>query len=85
MSYDVVWGPRAEAMLADIWLAAEDRAAVSSASAWLDAQLARSPLMLGESRESSVRRVAYYRPIGIEFEVVEDDKRVVVQGVFAAE
>lgn len=84
MNYEVVWGPVAEQMLAAVWLATVDRGAVTRASSWLDRQLAVDPLRLGESRESSVRRVAFRPPIGIEFEVIEDDKRVIVQGVFAA-
>ncbi len=82
MSYEVVWGPRAEGMLADAWLDAFDRNAVTEAAANLDLQLAHDPLRLGESRTSSVHRVAYFLPLGVEFEVVEDDKRVIVQGVF---
>ena len=82
MSYEVVWGPRAEGMLATAWLDASDRNAVTYAAAGLDAQLADDPLRLGESRKSSVHRVAYFTPLGVEFEVVEDDKRVIVQGVF---
>jgi len=84
MKYQVTWGPRAEEMLTDIWLVAADRKAVTQASHWLEQQLAFKPLELGESRASSVQRVAFRPPLGIEFEVIEHDKRVVVQGVFAA-
>ena len=82
MKYEVVWGPRAEGMLATAWLDAFDQIAVTEAAASLDSQLAHDPLRLGESRTSSVHRVAYFPPLGVEFEVVEDDKRVIVQGVF---
>jgi hypothetical protein len=67
----------AEAELAAVWLAAADRMAVTSAAAWLDDHLARLPLQIGESRASSVYRLAFHSPLGIEFEVIEDDKRVV--------
>ncbi|CAN5197739.1 hypothetical protein BH10PLA2_BH10PLA2_23800 [soil metagenome] len=83
MRYDVRWGPRAEQMLAAIWLAADDRQAVTRATTWFDDQLARSPLGFGESRTSSVHRLAYFALLGIEFEVIEDDKRVIVQAVFS--
>ena len=82
MKYQVIWLPIAEAELATVWLASSSRKAVTTAAAWLDARLSRSPLTLGESRDSSVHRVAFRPPIGIEFEVIEDDKRVIVQGVF---
>ena len=82
MSYEVIWQQITEQELAAAWLAATDRNAVTHAAASLDGQLAHDPLRLGESRTSSVHRVAYFLPLGVEFEVVEDDKRVIVQGVF---
>jgi hypothetical protein len=82
MRYEVRWDARAEAELAAVWLAAADRLAVTRAATWFDDQLARSPLQLGESRASSVHRLAFYSPLGIEFEVIQDDKRVVVRAVF---
>jgi hypothetical protein len=84
MRYEVIWYHKAEAELAAVWLGAADRNAVSRAAATLDGYLTRAPLELGESRASSVQRVAFEPPIGIEFEIIEDDKRVIVQGVFAA-
>lgn len=84
MRYQVLYRPVAEQELATIWLASPDRNAVTRAAGLLEQALTRSPLTLGESRSSSVHRVAFHAPIGIEYEVIEDDKRVVVQGVFAA-
>jgi hypothetical protein len=84
MKYQVQWDARAERELAALWLAAADRQAVTRAATWFDDQLARSPLELGESRASSVHRTAFHAPLGIEFEVIEDDKRVIVQAVFGA-
>jgi hypothetical protein len=83
MKYQILWDSTAEDELTAIWLAAADRTAVTRASAWLDLRLAIHPLELGESRASSVQRVAFHPPLGIEFEVIEDDKRVIVQGEFA--
>ena len=84
MRYQILWGPIAEQLLAAIWLASSDRNSIAHAAAWFDVQLATNPLSLGESRSSSVHRVAFHGPIGIEFEVIEDDKRVIVRAVFAA-
>ncbi|HVK11391.1 MAG TPA: hypothetical protein VM597_21660 [Gemmataceae bacterium] len=78
MKYQVVWDRLAEEELAAIWLAASDRNAVTRASEWLERRLAVNPLDLGESRRSSVERIGFYPPLGIEFEVIEDDLRVVV-------
>ena len=83
MKYEVLWDARAESDLAAVWLAAADRQAVGRAATWFDYHLARSPLQLGESRKSTVHRLAFFAPLGVEFEVIEDDKRVIVQAVFA--
>ena len=83
MNYRVTWNPPAEGDLAAIWVAAVDRRAVTDAAAQIDALLAYAPLALGESRTSSVHRVVYHDQLGVEYEVIEDDKRVIVQAVFA--
>lgn len=70
-------------MLADIWLASSDRVAVTEAVARFDHSLTWNPLQIGESRPSSIYRVSYDPPIGIEFEVIADDQRVIVQADFA--
>jgi len=82
MNYQVEWTAEAENDLAALWTAATDRNAVTEASAWLDAPLMTDPLHFGEPWASSVHRIAVDEPIGIEFEVIEDDKRVIVHGVF---
>lgn len=81
--YQLVWTTTAEEQLAAVWMAAANRTAVAAAADWLEQRLTRAPLQLGRPRSSSVQRVAYRAPLGVEFEVIEDDKRVVVQGVFA--
>lgn len=81
--YTVIWQTVAENELAELWLAASDRRAITLAASTIDTTLSVRPLRLGESRASSVQRIVYQAPLGIEFEVVEDDKRVIVQGVFS--
>ena len=83
MKYHVEWDERAEAELAAVWTAAADRDAVTAAVAWFDYRLEYVPLQLGRRRTASVNRVAWHDGLGIEFEVIEDDKRVIVQAVFA--
>ena len=84
MRYTVEWGPRSLDMLAAVWLASNDRAAVTAAGHWFDRELARDPLRLGESRESPLVFVAFYGPLGIVYEVVPDDYLVLVQAAFAS-
>jgi hypothetical protein len=83
MSYRVEWTVEAENDLAVRWNTAGDRNTVTAAAQWLDEHLERDPLHFGEPWTSSVHRIAIRDPIGIEFEVIEDDKRVIVHGVFA--
>jgi hypothetical protein len=46
-------------------------------------QLATDPLRFGTPIDSSIHRVGSFDVLGIEFEVIEDDKRVIVHGAFA--
>ena len=82
MKYVVVWPDEIAQELAAVWLAAADPSASAASTHRLEQLLERDPLHTGESRGSSVNRVAFDRPVGIAFEVVEDDKRVVVRNVF---
>ena len=82
MNYRVQWIPAAEGQLASVWAAATDRHAVTAASTWLDRELARDPLNLGESRESPLVYVAFRSPLGVVYEVVPDDYLVLVATVF---
>ena len=84
MKYTVGWVPIAEQELAAIWPASADREAVTRAAHQLDQRLRIIPLSVGESRQSSVRRVAFELPLAIEFEVIEDDKKVRVLAVARA-
>jgi plasmid stabilization system protein ParE len=83
MTYRLIWTPAAENDLAAVWLAAADRPAVNRAADELDRVLARTPLGVGVARRSSVHRVAFFEGVGVEYEVIEDDKKVLVQAVFA--
>ena len=86
MSYAVFWVPSAEQDLAAAWLGSADRNAVTRAAFRLEQHLLIDPLHSGvASRQLSVQRVAYEAPVGIEFEVVEDDKKVRVLTVWLME
>ncbi len=76
MNYTVTWTQETEDGLAAAWLAAADRDAVAAAAHRLDSALKRGPINFGESRASSVVRIAIGLPLGIEFEIIEDDKKV---------
>jgi hypothetical protein len=77
MNYTVVWKAPAKKRLAEIWLAAADRSAVSHAADEIDARLRRSPLDEGESREAE-HRIAFIAPLAVEYSGSEPDRLVSV-------
>jgi plasmid stabilization system protein ParE len=82
VNYRVLWRRIARNQLADIWLAATDRAAVSAAAHRVDKLLSRDPVGCSESRDPG-RRVAIVEPLTVFFRIVEDDKKVIVVTVRA--
>lgn len=81
MSYTVVWEPVAQNDLADIWVNAPDRAAVSAASNTIDAILRIDPYSNSESR-SGATRVLFVPPLAVAFDVSEPDRLVTVWSVW---
>jgi hypothetical protein len=82
MKYQVDWNAQALNDLNDIWLDSPDRNAVTRASAELDAALTANPLRMGVPLESSVHRLAFRPPLAIEYDVIEDDRKVKVRAVY---
>lgn len=83
MNYAVAWTPGAEQELVAVWVAATDRNAVTLASHQLDEDLARDPYGRGVERNSPANRTAVELPLGIDYEIIEDDKKVRVLRVWA--
>jgi len=82
MPYTVEWVSPAEAELASVWLAAADQLAVTNAVASLERRLEVQPLRCGKPRTVSVNRQDFEPPLGIDFTVIEDDKKVIVLAVW---
>jgi hypothetical protein len=83
MSYTVDWSEAALDELAAVWTAAVDQAAVTASSHNLDQNLARDPYAVGFARNAPVNRTATDWPLGIDYEIVEDDKKVRVLRVWS--
>jgi hypothetical protein len=81
MKYSVVWLKAAQDLLADIWVHAPDRSAVTAASNLIDVLLARDPFADSESREGN-DRVMWAKPLGVAYTVSDDDCRVTVWAVW---
>ena len=78
-----MWKPSAEQDLASAWLAATDRQAMTMAANYIDRLLADDPESLGDVRFDTVRTLVEF-PLGVEFEVVEQDRIVWVLAAWDA-
>ena len=77
------WQLLADLSFADLilWAPAKDRSAVTAAANRIDVLLRSDPLSCGESRGGS-SRVFFVPPLGVDFEVHEDDRLVTVLAVW---
>ena len=80
MKFTVVWVPSAADRLADLWIEAEDREAIASATNQIDKLLKSDPSQQGESRLGS-RRILIVPPLIVAIEIHEPDRVVKVLGV----
>lgn len=81
MKFTVVWLPRAERELAELWERSTDRAGVTRAVDRTDRLLSSFPDRVGEGRPDQ-RRLLFDGPLGILFRVSEDDRLVQVISVW---
>jgi hypothetical protein len=81
MRYTVVWKPAAEAELAELWISAADKHAIAAAANEIDVRLRLAPHSVGESRSGTIR-VWFAGPIGVTYEIVQDDYLVRVLDVW---
>jgi hypothetical protein len=82
MKYTVEWIPPAEDELTALWTTAPDQAMVTAVVQRLEQLLSLDPYRVGESRQSSVSRVVLAPPVGLSFDIIEDDKKVLVLSVW---
>jgi mRNA-degrading endonuclease RelE of RelBE toxin-antitoxin system len=80
MKYTVLWSTGAENQLAEIWLTAADRQAVTQAQAEIDHELSRNPLQKATHVAEGLYRLRI-APLQILFELSEPDRRVRVVAV----
>ncbi|MBV9123918.1 MAG: hypothetical protein JO112_11220 [Planctomycetes bacterium] len=83
MKFTVLWKPSKEQNLAAIWMGAQDRNAVTSAAHTIDKLLSRNPESIGEVCFDMVRTLVI-PPLGVDFEVMEDDRIVYELSVWDA-
>ncbi len=84
MSYTVTWKRSAADQLAEIWMSAIDRRAVTAAADTLDAALRADPCQHGESR-GAASRVVIVPPLAVVYEVFEADRTVEILSIRSTE
>lgn len=82
MTYHVTLSTDGEQDQSAVFLASNDRPAVSQTVQELERKLSIDPLSAGESRESSVSRLDFVGPLGFTFDVVVDDAMVFVTAIW---
>ena len=78
--YSLAWLPAAEDELADLWVAAPDRQAVTAAQAAIDRMLARDPLGLGTAVAEGLLKITV-DPLTAYYEVDAARRHVTVSKV----
>jgi plasmid stabilization system protein ParE len=81
MSFRVFWSPHAEERLESILRAASHTFSLTLAAKQIDRYLAAIPGDFGESRYDTVR-VGFVPPLGVQFEVMDDVRTVIVYDVW---
>jgi hypothetical protein len=81
MAYRVFWTPNAEQKLSNILGRSRDASIVAAAAREFDSRLITAPTKVGESRIETLR-IGFERPLGFDFDVLEDVKTVIVLNVW---
>ena len=81
MKYRVFWSPNAEAQLEELLAQHHDEEGIASAAIEIDRNLADDPFGFSESRYDTVR-IAFVRPLGVQFEVLSDVRTAIVNFVW---
>jgi hypothetical protein len=82
MMYTVVWLKAAQDLLAALWLNAPDRREFTGAANAIDAQLRIDPYAYSESRGADDQRILIFPPVGVAFDVSDDDRLVTVYAIW---
>jgi hypothetical protein len=81
MSYRVFWSPHAEERLEALLQDARAMPEIADAARTIDQYLGSYPIEFGESRFDTVR-IGFVRPLGVQYELLEDVSTVIVYDVW---
>ena len=77
MQYRVFWAPYAEDEIEDLLRVSPDAVLIAAAAREIDQYLMTVPKDFGESRYEAMR-VGFVYPLGVQFEVIDDVRTVIV-------
>jgi hypothetical protein len=83
MKYTVSWSKESQSRLAELWMESSHQADLAAAADEIDRILAIRPLAVGESRTGN-SRILFQPPLGVLYEVSDDDRAVRVWSVWSA-
>ncbi|HZN36959.1 MAG TPA: hypothetical protein VFB80_24180 [Pirellulaceae bacterium] len=81
MTHRVFWSPHAERRLEQLLSNTAERPRLAAVAREIDRLLVADPLAFGESRYETVR-VGFVLPLGVQFEVLDDVRTVIVYDVW---
>ena len=81
MTWTVVWFDSAQDQLAELWMTAADRNALALAANTIDQLLRQDPYAVGESRVGN-NRILFASPLGVTYDVSDDDRLATVLAVW---
>jgi hypothetical protein len=81
MQYRVLWAPNAEEKLERLLKISPEPALLAAATREIDQYLIAAPAEFGESRSEAIR-VGFVFPLGVQFEVMDDVRTVIVHDVW---
>ena len=81
MTWTVVWHAATQDELAELWLAASDRADLTRAADLIERRLRRDPYSFSESRDDT-SRIMIEPPLAVAYDVSDDDCMVTVWAVW---
>jgi len=84
MTYTVIWKRSVQDKLAEIWLASENRVAITVAADEIDQLLRRHP-QSGDVVVANGVRFLNVGALNVLFSIIEDDRKVIVRAVWLAE
>jgi|GEM_PF-1731733 len=82
MKYTVEYAPPAEDELVALWTNASDKRLVKATVNRLELPMSPDPKQVGESRGSPLTRIVLSSPLGLWFDIIEDDRKVLVLSVW---